>query len=293
MILLGIDAGGTRTRVAVWRDGTRLGTESGPGTALRPGRALPVATGMATVAKALLARLGLTRADRLVVGAAGAGRSADAAELRAALRGEYLAERVLVTTDLALALAALEPPEGIVLLAGTGSVAVARTADGGTRRQGGLGWQMGDEGGGYWIGREALRAAGRAHDHRGPASDLGARLEAHTRSTDLRDLAGWCANAGPREIAGLAGLVVESAAAGDAVARAILDRAAGELADLVTPLAERLEARPVPLGLGGGLLSEGSAVSTALLRELDRRGLAVAALPIEPLAGAPRLAEVG
>jgi len=291
MILIGIDAGGTTTRVAVWRDGVRLDTATGPGTALRPGRGLAAGTSMGGLARTLLAGLGVHRADLLVVGAAGAGRTDDANDLGAALRGEYLADRVLVTTDAELALAAFEPPAGVVVLAGTGSVAMARGHDGRTTQRGGLGWQMGDEGGGYWIGRLALDAAGRAHDGRGPATGLTAELLRVTRSDGFRNLVGWAANATVREVAGLAATVVEAATAGDEAAAGILDRGGRELAGLVRGLAEHVEVRPLPLGLGGGLLAEGGPLRSALVAALEETGLPVTPISLEPLAGAPRLAD--
>jgi N-acetylmuramic acid 6-phosphate etherase len=291
MILIGIDAGGTRTRVAVWRDGVRLDTVTGPGTALRPGRGMTAGTSMAGLARTLLPGLGVRRADVLVVGAAGAGRTDDANDLRAALRGEYLADRVVITTDAELALAAFEPPAGVVVLAGTGSVAMARGPDGRTTQRGGLGWQMGDEGGGYWIGRRALDAVGRAHDGRGPATGLTAALLRVTRSDGFRNLVGWAANATVREVAGLAATVVEAAIDGDEAAARILDRGGRELAELVRDLAESLEVRPLPLGLGGGLLAEGGPVRAALVAALGEGGLPVIPIGLEPLAGAPRLAD--
>lgn len=291
MILVGIDSGGSRTRVAVWRDGDRLATDSGPSASVQPGRALYSGTVMATLAKSLLARLGLTRADALVVGAAGAGRTADAEELRGALRGEHIADRVLVTTDVELALAALEPPVGLVVLAGTGTVAIARTEDGAILRLGGLGWQMGDQGGGYWIGRQALEAVGRAHEGRGPETTLTATLIRATNSDSFRDLVGWCSVATPREVAALARLVVDACQAGDPVAQDVLTRAGQELAEMVEVLVRRLRVPRPTLGLSGGLLGEGGPLRRALLAELERRAIAVDPVTLEPLTGAPRLAE--
>ena len=111
----------------------------------------------------------------MVVGAAGVGRDEERKALHAALRAEGIAATVHITTDIEIALeAAYGKGPGIVLLAGTGSFAIARLADGSLKRQGGYGWQMGDEGSGYALGRSALTAVGRAFDGRGPATGLSA-----------------------------------------------------------------------------------------------------------------------
>lgn len=290
MIVVGVDTGATRTRVGVWRDGTYLGGREASGAAIRPGRALQASALIAATAKAALAELGLVRADRLVVGAAGAGHPTDADELRVALRGEYIAERLVVTTDVALALASLPPEVSMVLLAGTGSIALGRVRDGAHLQQGGHGWQMGDEGSGYWIGREALGAVSRAADGRGPATTLTGALLQATHSTGIRDLAGWAATASPREVASLARVVVGEAEAGDPEAGAILARATEALVLLVQRLAALMGADNRRVALGGGLLDADRRLRQAVADALSRAGFEVETAPVEPLRGALALA---
>jgi N-acetylglucosamine kinase-like BadF-type ATPase len=285
MIVIGVDAGATRTRVAVWREEQGVGSREGPAGAIRPGRVLQSSATIAGLAKAALAQAGLTQADVLVVGAAGAGRRTDADELRVALRAEYVAERVVITTDVQLALAALPPGPGIVLLAGTGSVAVARMPDGAVVQHGGHGWQMGDEGSGYWISRQALTAVGRARDGRGAATALEAALLQTTGSTGFRDLVAWAATAAPREVASLAGTVVRVAESGDAVAERIVQRAAEELVTLVGSLG--LE--PGPVRVSGGLLADDSGLRARVDRALSAKGFGPVER-IDPLRGALALA---
>src|SRR5205085_11071904 len=107
----------------------------------------------------------------MVVGASGAGDPAQQGALAAALEGCGLATRLLVTTDAALALDAAFPGgAGIVLIAGTGSIAWARLPDGSPIRAGGLGPVLGDGGSGYAIGLDALRAVARELETGTPAS---------------------------------------------------------------------------------------------------------------------------
>ena len=164
-ILIGADVGGTKTAVGV-SDGERiLARAEGSGAAVRPGRALASASVIAEVVRQALAGAGRLSGDVLFVGAAGAGREPERDELRKALRAENLAAAVVVATDIEIALAAaFDEGPGIVVSAGTGSVAVGRDRSGRQHRIGGYGWQMGDEGSGYAIGREALVAVSRAAD---------------------------------------------------------------------------------------------------------------------------------
>lgn len=289
-ILVGADVGGSRTRVSVSRDGGIVASADGPGAAVRPGRALASAATIAEVVRRALGAAGELRGAVLVVGAAGVGRPAEARELQQALRGEALADLVVVTTDMAIALeGAIGDKPGIVLSAGTGSIAMARDADGTEYRAGGYGWQMGDEGSGYAIGRSALGAVSRAADGRGAETKLAERLLAATRSVDFDALVRWTATAGPPEVASLAQHVLETARAGDEVAMAIVHYAAEELAGLALSLQKRMRS-PVPIGLTGGLLAD-EALRSAVAARLEKDGATVRQEPIDAVAGALRIAE--
>ena len=137
--LIGVDVGGTKTAAGL-SDGTQILTRAeGPGAAVRPGRALVSAGVIAEVVRQALAAAGRLSGDVLYVGAAGAGREPERDELRKALRSENLATTVVVATDIEIALAAaFDEGPGIVVSAGTGSVAVGRDRTG-TRHRIGVG----------------------------------------------------------------------------------------------------------------------------------------------------------
>lgn len=277
-ILAGADVGGSKSAAAVWKDGIEVARVSGIGAAVRPGRALSSAATIATLVRRALTSAGLLRADLLVVGAAGAGREPEAGDLARALRNEDVAAKVQVTTDLALLLESAFPDgPGLVLAAGTGSVAVARTASGDIERAGGYGWQMGDEGGGYDIGRAVLRAVGRAADGRGPATALDQAAREVARAEDLPALIRWTASAGVAEVAALGGAAVRAAESGDAVAIDILKASADELAGLALALAQRTGVTQV--AIAGGL-----AGSHLMRKEIATR---LAAGKLTVLDGAP------
>jgi len=292
-IFIGADAGGTKTAVIV-ADGEReLARATGGAGAVRAGRALQAASRIAVAVRGALTSAGLLQGDLLVVGAAGVGRDPERSELREALRTERLADQIIVTGDLDLALeAAFGSGPGIVLVGGTGSVAVGRTPDGVVHRRGGLGWQMGDEGSAYAVGRAALAAVGMAHDARGAATALGDGLAALARVKGFDELVRWSTAAQPGEVAALAPAVFEAAAAGDEVARGIAARAADDLLSLVTQLVPAFGKQgPVGVVLAGGLLAPGRPLRGPLLARLGKeKRLAPEDRAIDPAEGAIAIA---
>ena len=295
-ILIGADVGGSKTAVGVSDGGTVLARAEGPGAAVRPGRALASASIIAEVVRRALAEAGRLSGDVLLIGAAGAGRDPEREELRKAIRAESIAERVVVTTDIEIALAgAFAEGPGIVVSAGTGSISVGRDRHGRRARVGGYGWQMGDEGSGYAMGRAALGAVSRAHDGRSPRTALTERVLAATRSGDFDALVRWAASATPAEIAALAPHVLETAAAGDPLAQGILDYAARELSQLAICLLPVMDVEsPVGVALTGGLLSVEGPLRRSVLKRLgEEPGLRTVEAPVDAVVGALRMAAAG
>jgi N-acetylglucosamine kinase-like BadF-type ATPase len=291
--LIGVDVGGSKTAAGVSNGDQVIARAEGPGAAVRPGRALASAATVAEVVRQALAKAGRLTGDILLVGAAGAGREPEREELRKALRAENVAERVVVTTDIEIALAAAfgEGP-GIVVSAGTGSVAVGRDRTGRQHRIGGYGWQMGDEGSGYAIGRAALGAVSRAADGRSPRTALTERVLSATRSEDFDALVRWAAGASPAEVAALAPPVLETAATGDVLAQGIADYAARELSQLAVCLLPVMDIDP-PIGVAitGGLLGADTALRRRVLARLtEEPGLQPIETQVDPVLGALRLA---
>jgi N-acetylglucosamine kinase-like BadF-type ATPase len=142
----------------------------------------------------------------------------------------------------ALAGASIAQP-GVIVIAGTGAVAYGRLASGAEALSGGWGYLIGDEGSGYWIGIEAIRAACQASDGRSEATTLIERIPEHLRLPDLRALhRKLYAQEIPRgAVASLAAVTAEAAQAGDAVALQLLQRAGQELAQAALAVIERLD----------------------------------------------------
>ncbi len=274
-VLLGVDVGGSRTRAAVATEElTAVGRAEGPGAPMRPGGGRRTAAVIGDVARRAAAKVGLTLpASAAVIGAAGAGNHDEQIDLANAVQEAGLAHRVRVYPDAEVALAAaFGDTPGILLNAGTGTIAFARDPHGRLRRSGGYGWQMGDEGSGYWLGRHALQAAGRTFDGREESSTLLARLLGALGLGTFDDLVRWSVAATPAQVAALAPQLLHAARDGEAVAQRALVAAAEQLTELVARLERHFPGTdPVPVVTMGSLLEQDSPLATALTTELRRK----------------------
>ncbi len=298
-VLLGIDCGGSHTTVVVGDDRARvLARAEGPGSAMKPGAAQRSAAVILDVARRAATQASLALpAEVAVVGAAGAGRAPEREALAAAIIEAGVAVRVDVRGDIETALAAaFGAGPGVLINAGTGSIAYARGPTGELYRVGGYGWQLGDEGGGYWLGRRALAAAGRAQDGLEEASTLLERLLVALGLQDFDDLIRWTATATPAQVAALAPHVLHAARDGETVAQRAVNEAAGELAQLVGALMRHFPGNDaVPLATTGGLLRPGSPLLAAFQARLKAdapraRFAANGGEPVDASLGALRLA---
>lgn len=234
---IGIDGGGT---------GTRARLCSVTGAVLGEGRAGPSGLGLgaeaawrhiAQAVEAAFAAAGLPMAEPAVcaigLGLAGAGR---APAREAFLRADPGYAQLRLTRDVhALLIGAHAGRPGIVVAIGTGSVAAARYSDGTLQLAGGWGFPLGDEGGGAWLGQQALRLGQAVADGRAPASPLSQAVMAQAGgSADA--LAAFVLGADQSACAALAPVVLACAQTGDPQARALLALAADETARLVHAL---------------------------------------------------------
>jgi glucosamine kinase len=264
-IVIGVDGGGSKTRAIVADErGSQLGSAEGPGSAVRPGGAERSADVIANVVREALASCQMTHVvpKVLCVGAAGVGRETERDALWQALVGRDLAEETVVHADAAVALDdAFGDGPGVLVIAGTGSVAFGRGPSGKPARCGGWGPAIGDEGSGAWIGRRALSVVTAAVDGREPDTALVGAILTAAQVNEPEQLIPWAASATPADLAALAPIVVSVAESGDLRAHALLSLAAEELTLHARALARRLfgdERATVPIALAGGLLDPGS-----------------------------------
>jgi len=254
-VILSIDLGKTSCRAA--GSGRRVEGAGAPGLAA-PGGVRAAEAAILAVAKHF------GPVEELIVGAAGAlAAPAAARALGEALLGSLRAERVAVTSDSVIAHAgALDGKPGVVLIVGTGVVALSIGADGELRTADGWGSWLGDEGGGAWIGTAGLRAALRALDGRGPSTALIDAASARfgppstwpAQLTDAAALASFAPDVlGAEDDAVALAIVTAAAESLAATARAAGDgpiamvgglagvRALRERIDLVSPLGDALD----------------------------------------------------
>lgn len=293
---LGIDAGGSHTEAVITdRDGAVLSRVRGGPGAVTLDNIARISKTIAGVAKDAAREAGIKLpAVALVVGAAGAGREQVRAGLERTLKALKVARRTRVTTDGEIALAGAFPSgPGIVLISGTGSIAYGRDATGTVRRAGGLGWQLGDEGGGYAMGRMALAAVGRALDGRGIRTALSEELLRTTGAADLDALVAWAQTADRAAVAALARPASAAAERGDPIARQLVNATAADLVALVVGLLRQFPSgAPGQLALAGSLLGDGSPVRVSLVSSINRAAphLRIETNPPDPALGAARLA---
>jgi N-acetylglucosamine kinase-like BadF-type ATPase len=174
--------------------------------------------------------------------------------------------KLLVTTDAAIALAgAMAGGQGIITIAGTGSIAFGRNSEGRTARAGGWGYVFGDEGGAFDIVRQALRAALRQEEGWGPPTALReALLDVAGCETVNQALHHFYSPEWPRSrVARLAPVVDQAAQSGDAIAAAILTRAAQDLAGFACAVRQNLW----PDGDAVEIAHVGGAFESSLIRE--------------------------
>jgi N-acetylglucosamine kinase-like BadF-type ATPase len=290
---LGIDSGGTQTRWVVL-DGTGAVLARGEGPPIQPAsRGVPAAAAaLASVLADVAARTG-GRADCGVAGIAGAGAPCVRDALRAALAVHGVQEPLRLCGDPEIAAAtALADGPGVAVWSGTGSFAVARAADGRLVRVGGRGYLLGDRGSGFAIVRAAAEAAVRAADGVGPPTALSEALVAAFAADAPEHLGARLQALAPREVAARLPQVLVVVAAGDAVARAVLDGEARELVLLTQAAAIRAGLGRVALRVGGGVFEHAPAVRAAFESALRVAGFtqAVELVPGDCARGAARLA---
>ncbi len=290
--VIGIDAGGTKTVGLLAEDSGATVREA------RAGSANLMVHGELAVEKTLYQVLDALDSPAPVaavcLGIAGADRPTDREVLSGVLRRLGLRQRVRIVNDAFIALVAGAPAGiGIVVVAGTGSIAYGVDAGGKTARSGGWGYLLGDEGSAFWLGHAAVRQGIRAADGRGPATTLYDRIRHKLDLHDPGELVKWFYDQelSRDRVAKLASVVEEAAADGDEAADALLDQGAEHLARAARAVAGQL-AFPdsFPLVLSGGAFRACPSLAGRLERALDLPAARVARLEDEPATGAVQLA---
>lgn len=299
-IFLGIDGGGSKTSCLIGDDIAVLGTGTAAGSnVIRVGEAQARESLASAIRQACtVANLKPAQITRVCVGLAGAARPEISGLVRQII-SELVPSEIQVVGDMVIALeAAFDRGPGLIVIAGTGSIAYGRNREGQIARAGGWGFAISDEGSGHWIGRAAVTAAMRDRDEN-PGQKL-PLLESLMKSWRLETLEQLvvAANATPSpDFAALVPVVLALANSGDRLASDILTQAGVQLANLAGTVLRRLfpDFGAVPVAMSGGVFG-----SSALVRQVFYNGLrsecheaVLNPNVIEPVRGALELARKG
>jgi glucosamine kinase len=302
---LGIDGGGSKTTCAVGDEVSLLGSAAtGPSNLIRVGEVRARESLHEAIRQACAAaKIDSRQVRRACVGVAGVA-SEEVANAVRKLIAEVIPAGIEVVGDMQIALqAALGADPGVVVIAGTGSIAYGRDARGKTVRAGGWGFAISDEGSAHWIGRTAVAALLRAADESGEdrVAQYSSPLFREMNSIwkiELLDQLARTANTNP-DFAVLLPAVLTAADAGDEVARRVLTQAGRELASLAAMVIRSLFSQDkssdrdtIPLAMVGGVFRYALTVREIFcdtVRKLDRR-LEVSQGVVEPVAGALQMA---
>jgi N-acetylglucosamine kinase-like BadF-type ATPase len=257
---IGIDGGGTKTSsvltdenfnvlskaVAAKTNPFVVGVEKSAGVLL-------------SLIKTLIAKKKSMVVEAAVIGLAGCGRkeNADAVQKRLffLIKKEKISvKKIFVLSDASIALEGAFPNDnGAILIAGTGSIIYGKDKAGNNYRAGGFGKIIGDEGSGYSIGLEGLKAVAERFDGRGNVTALTETLKKQFGIKD-RDTLIFKVYSDKFEIASIAEYVIQAAERGDVISQRILRNESNELVYLVKMLKKKMSARKLKVCLLGGLL---------------------------------------
>lgn len=261
--MIGIDGGGSKTHaVLVGLDGTMVAEGlGGPGNLQTVGIQAAASVFFDLILDCCKkAQIAPESLQSVVIGAAGAGRAASATQLvdsmlSICVKKKTIVKHIHVETDVRIAIeASFAGGPGIVLIGGTGSIALYRTEDEKFLRAGGWGFRIGDEGSGYALGRDGLNAVLRQHDGRSEKTLLTHKALQHFGEAQIDGLIARIYD-GETDIASFAPKVFEAAVERDRVANGILVKNATELLDLVRVLIMKVRPKKkLPVSLMGGLL---------------------------------------
>jgi N-acetylglucosamine kinase-like BadF-type ATPase len=297
---IGVDGGASKTdAIVIDQNGEAHGRGlAGGSNHLRVGIEEATRNIERAVNKALVeAGVAIRDVEYAYCGIAGADHPAHHQRVVDALRVFFPRGNFIVDTDARIALTgAVGFGAGVVIIAGTGSVAFGRNAAGDEARAGGWGPTIGDEGSGFWIAREGLSAIVRAHDGRGFTTAMTALLCEDYDMCSPDDLPRfvYATTTHADDIARYGKLVIEAAQTGDEVARDILSRAGSELAECVLAVARKLHMIDSEFDVAyvGGAFHAGDLLLNPMRMRLNRDAPGATIHPPreEPVQGAARMA---
>ena len=217
---------------------------------------------------------GLKAFKMLCVSTAGISNPKAIAFLQSTIKETGLACKMMFVGDHEGALyGAFGRPEGIVLIAGTGSICFGQNKEGHTSRTGGWGHIIDDEGSGYAIGRDILSTAVQSYDKRIPKSMLLDMVLEKISGKSIDDIIRYTYDTTikKKDIASFAPLLIDAVRREDQQGIAICNKAALELAKLVIPVAHGLNLEQGALVFAGGILTHYKAIRKKVTNQLQQK----------------------
>jgi glucosamine kinase len=304
---LGIDGGGSKTSCAIGDALSLLArSTAGPSNITRVDEMRARESLHQAIREACAnAKIDPRQIDRACIGAAGAGRQ-EVADVVRKIVAEVINGEIEVVGDMEIALAAaFGSGPGVIIIAGTGSIAYGRNAQGTTARAGGWGFAISDEGSAHWIGRAAVASLLREIDQY--EERLGAQNAVEDSSLFRELKAAWnlrsleafvrTANSHP-DFAALLPAILAAADAGNVSAQRVLEQAGAELSRLASTVIRKLFAEPdasstfVKLAMVGGVFKHSARVRESFRDEIRKHAphAEVNEDVVEPVVGALEMA---
>ncbi len=304
-IYLGIDGGGSKTSCLIGDETSVLGVGTGgPSNVVRVGEQQAREALTTAIRQACrVANIESSQISSACVGLAGAARPEISGLVRGivaeVISGENKPAEIKVVGDMVIALeAAFGSGPGVIVIAGTGSIAYGRNSEGQTARAGGWGFAISDEGSGHWIGRTAVAAAiGSRDEDPGQNVPLIEILLKSWRLETIEQLVPAANATPPPDFAALFPSVLVLADSGDRIARDVLSQAGAHLATLAGTLLRRLfpNSGAVLVAMSGGVFASSAQVRQVFYNTLGSAHPSASLNPsvIEPVRGALALARQG
>jgi len=294
--IIGVDAGGTKTECIIAdADGNILSEVTTLG-------GNPLIIGIGKSAENILTainecnkkiKVNYDEVSMAVIGSAGTGRKEDADKMLNELKRTSNIRNIKVTTDANIALeGAFSGSPGCILIAGTGSIIYGKDERGKLHRVGGFGSIIGDQGGGYSIGRKGLTAVSKELDGRGNKTLL---TELVKEKFNIKNFDGLIAGVYNKKlpVPDAAPLVIQAAEQDDEAAIKILNDESGELIEHIIAIKKKLKLEKLKLAFSGSLIGNKNYYSNLLRKRIkeELKFVEVTEAENSPAAGAVLLAK--
>ncbi len=273
MYLIGIDGGGTKTKgyVSDLEGNVLASAIGGSSNYLSAGRTIAKGS-LEQVINSLCNKININKKQIEIIslGLAGVGREEDKKVIEEIIREIGINNKVIINNDAYISLVGAHGEEkGIITISGTGSISLGIDSNNKLYRTGGWGHILGDEGSGYYFGKEGLVAIMKAYDGRVEDTSIKQKvLDYLGFDTEDRIPKYVYSNIEEKDkIAKLAPLVIEAASEGDKIAVEIINKGILDLIDLTDTNYKKIS-EPVNIALAGGILEKSTFIRENFVRNL-------------------------